>query len=136
MPHFRTMLPLLMVLGSLEPSFAEDAVPAARPIVPGKLLLKAQSRIEQEKKSGKFEVVVRDLEWNVSETAIVVCDMWDDHYCKLAAQRVATMVPRMNAVLNDARAAGAMIMHSPSGTLDFYKETPHRKRMQLYLARP
>ena len=41
------------------------------------------------------------------------------------------MVPRMNAVLNDARAAGAMIMHSPSGTLDFYKESPYRKRMQL-----
>ena len=128
------VLSLFMIFAAITYSCAEDAAPAARPIVPGKLLLKAQSRIEQEKQTGGFEVVVRDLEWNVAETAIVVCDMWDDHYCKLAAQRVATMVPRMNPVLNDARAAraaGAMIMHSPSGTLDFYKETPHRKRMQL-----
>jgi len=73
------VLPLLMILATIAPSFAEDTAPAARPVVPGKLLLKAQSRIEKEKQSGKFEVVVRDLEWNVSETAIVVCDMWDDH---------------------------------------------------------
>ena len=125
------ILPLFLIVAAITPTFAEDAAPAARPIVPGKLLLKAQSRVEKEKPSGRFEVVVRDVEWNVSETAIVVCDMWDDHYCKLSAQRVATMVPRMNDVLNDARASGAMIMHSPSGTLDFYKETPHRKRMQL-----
>ena len=56
------VLPLLMILATIAPSFAEDAIPAARPIVPGKLLLKSQSRIEKEKQTGKFEVVIRDLE--------------------------------------------------------------------------
>jgi hypothetical protein len=30
----------------------------------------------------------------VGETAIIVCDMWDDHHCKIAAQRVGVMVSR------------------------------------------
>ena len=42
----------------------------------------------------------RTLDWEVAETAIIVCDMWDDHWCKLAAHRVGIMAPRMNQVLS------------------------------------
>src|SRR5690606_15455590 len=71
-----------------------------------------------------------DLQWKAAETAIIICDMWDDHYCKLSAQRVAEMVPRMNAAISDARSRGVFIIHAPSGTMDFYAQTPHRQRMQ------
>lgn len=127
----RSVILMLLLAAAIQPVFGEDPALVVRPVVPGKFLLKAQSRIEKEKQSGRFEVVVRDVEWKASETAIVVCDMWDDHYCKLAAQRVGNMVPRLNAVLNDARGVGTMVIHSPSGTLDFYKDSPHRRRMQL-----
>jgi nicotinamidase-related amidase len=56
--------------------------------------------------------------------------MWDDHYCKLAAQRVGVMAPKMNQVISAARGHGVMIIHSPSGTLDLYAGTPYRMRLQ------
>ena len=104
---------------------------SVRPVVPGKLLLRAQSRIEVEPKSGLFDAVVRDQEWDVSETAIIVCDMWNDFYCKRAALRFERMVPRLNATLDDARDLGVMVIHAPSGVVDFYREMPQRKRMLL-----
>jgi nicotinamidase-related amidase len=66
----------------------------------------------------------------VAKTAVIICDMWDDHYCKSAAQRVGVMAPRMNAVLTAARERGVMIIHAPSGTVDMYADSPYRRRMQ------
>ena len=66
--------------------------------------------------------------WEPSKTAIIVCDMWDDHWCKSAARRVAEMAGPLNEVLKEARARGAFIIHAPSTTTDFYKDTPQRLR--------
>lgn len=110
--------------------WAQD-VPAVRPVVPGKFLVQTRRRVEDPPGSDRIVAVETPQEWNASETALVICDMWNDHYCKLSAQRVGEMVPRMNAVLTAARSHGAMIIHSPSGTLDFYEGTPHRNRMKL-----
>jgi nicotinamidase-related amidase len=82
----------------------------------------------RERKDGK--VVERAADWKAAETAVIVCDMWDDHYCKSAAQRVAVMAPRMNEVLSRAREHGVQVIHAPSGTLDVYADTPYRKRVQ------
>ncbi len=103
---------------------------ADRPKVAGKLRLHLRQRQETPPGSGRFNVVERDADWEVSETAIIICDMWDDHYCKSAAQRVGVMAPRMNHVITAARNHGVMIIHAPSGTLDQYASTPHRRRMQ------
>ncbi len=100
-----------------------------RPVVPGVFRLHARLRVEQPSGSGEFQLVERTLDWQVSETAIIVCDMWDDHYCRMAAQRVGAMVPRMNQVLTAARSHGAVVIHAPSGTMDFYKDTPFRRRI-------
>ena len=62
-------------------------------------------------------------------TAVIVCDMWDRHWSRGAAERVDAMAPRMNEVLSDARQSGALIIHAPSDTLDFYEEAPARLRM-------
>ena len=48
----------------------------------------------------------------------------------MAAQRVADMAPRMNAVISAARDRGAFIVHAPSGGVDLYEGTPVRKRMK------
>ena len=61
---------------------------ANRPKVPGKLRPPLRERREEPAGSGKIKVVERTVDWEVSETAIIVCDMWDDHHCKIAAQRV------------------------------------------------
>ena len=98
---------------------------------PDSLTLTARSRIlvapslysESEKK----------VTWQAKQTAIVICDMWDQHWCKCATERVAEMAPRMNAVVKAARAKGVFIIHAPSDCMDFYKDTPQRK---LALAAP
>jgi hypothetical protein len=63
------------------------------------------------------------------EAAIVICDMWDNHWSRGAAERVNAMAPRMNEVLCAARAGGIRIIHAPSDTLDFYAGTPARERI-------
>ncbi len=72
----------------------------------------------------------RALLWKPAETAIIVCDMWNDHYCKSSARRLEAMLPRMNRTLNEARGLGVHIIHAPSGTMDQYEGTPQRKRMK------
>lgn len=69
---------------------------------------------------------VETLHWNSAKTAIVVCDMWDKHWCDSATQRVAEMAPRMNEVLIAARNKGVLIIHCPSDTMDYYADTPQR----------
>lgn len=97
---------------------------ANRPKVAGTLQLHARSR---DKESGL--VVLKELEWQASQTAVIICDMWDNHYCQSAAQRVGVMAPRMNEVITAARNHGVMIIHAPSGCMDEYAGTPQRSRM-------
>ena len=93
-----------------------------RPKVPGTLSLRARRR--------NPEVSEETLRWDVAQTAIIICDMWDAHTCSLSAQRVAALAPRMNQVVSAARSLGVMIVHSPSDTMKFYEGTPWRERMR------
>ena len=70
------------------------------------------------------------VEWATAETAIIVCDMWDDHWCKGAAQRVAELAGPMNQLLKVARERGVFVLHAPSSVVDFYAGTPQRLRAQ------
>ncbi len=98
------------------------------PKVPGTLRLNLRER-RNEPMTG-LKVIERSVEWQASETAIIVCDMWDNHHCKIAAQRVGVMAPRMNQVLTAARDRGVMIIHAPSETMNVYAGTLYRTRME------
>jgi nicotinamidase-related amidase len=76
-----------------------------------------------------WQMSTTDVAWAPGETAIVICDMWDDHWSRGAAERVVAMIPRMNEVLRAARAAGIQIVHAPSETMDFYAGSPARRRV-------
>ena len=73
-------------------------------------------------------VSTNSVSWDPAKTAIVVCDMWDKHWCRGATRRVAEMAPRMNEVICAARDKGVLIIHCPSSCLDYYKQTPMRRR--------
>ena len=68
--------------------------------------------------------------WSPSKTAIIVCDMWDDHWCKAAAARVAELAGPMNQMLRQARSRGVFIIHAPSTVTKYYQDTPQRRRAQ------
>jgi nicotinamidase-related amidase len=70
------------------------------------------------------------VRWAPAETAFIICDMWDDHWCKGAARRVGELAPVVNRVVASARSRGVFIIHAPSSTVAFYKDTPARKRAQ------
>lgn len=88
------------------------------------------ARSRKPKVDGVAAISTNSVSWDPARTAVVVCDMWDKHHCPDATARVGEMVPRMNAVLKEARSRGALIIHCPSDTMDFYKEHPGRKLAQ------
>ncbi len=67
-------------------------------------------------------------QWLPSRTALIVCDMWDLHHCKNAVIREGEMAPRLNEVLEKARAEGVLIIHAPSSCMKAYEGTPARER--------
>lgn len=66
--------------------------------------------------------------WDSKKTAIIVCDMWDQHWCKSAASRVSELAVPMNKMLKVARSQGILIIHAPSTCMEFYKSTTQRQR--------
>ena len=70
------------------------------------------------------------LNWKAEETAMIICDMWDDHWCRSMASRTAEMAPKINELAQLARENGVTIIHSPSNNMDFYEGTPQRNRMK------
>ncbi|MFZ9091795.1 MAG: protein kinase domain-containing protein, partial [Planctomycetaceae bacterium] len=70
------------------------------------------------------------ISWKPEKTALIICDMWDDHWCKSAARRVDEMAPALNKTVTAAREKGVFIIHAPSSVVDFYENTPQRKLAQ------
>lgn len=79
---------------------------------------------------GKTRVSSRTAQWDPRETAILVCDMWDDHWCRSAARRVGEMAGPLNELLKQARRQGMFVIHAPSSVTRFYEGTPQRRRAQ------
>ncbi len=96
------------------------------------LQLKLRTRVEAFKGSGEWQEVHFEQSLPVSRTAILICDMWDKHWCSGASRRVDALAERMNPVLETMRAAGVQIIHAPSETMDFYKATPQRLRILAF----
>jgi nicotinamidase-related amidase len=93
------------------------------------LHLKLRSRVKPaQPANAEFAAVEKRVNWDPKKTAIIICDMWDDHWCKGAAKRVAELAKPMNEVVGLARRQGVFIIHSPSSVTEFYKDAPQRKR--------
>lgn len=66
--------------------------------------------------------------WSANETALLLCDVWDGHWCRGAVERLDGLLPRMQQVVETARAQGVQIVHAPSDTMDFYADSLARRR--------
>ena len=92
------------------------------------LHLTLQKRVEAKPGGGEFRVTTTAEAWNPKQTTIIVCDMWDLHHCKNAVTREREMAPRMNDLLEQARAQGVFIIHAPSSCMKYYESHPARER--------
>ncbi len=124
---FRLVMAILIAATAHHSDLIRGAEPSTGTASPP-LTLHARTRVETKPGSGKFNAVTQPLAWEPSRTAIVVCDMWNQHWCKGATRRVAEMAPRMNDVLVAARNQGVLIIHCPSDTMKFYSGTEQRER--------
>ncbi len=91
-----------------------------------------QKRIPSDSVKGATIIANEIQQWNPTETAIIICDMWNRHWCKGATERVGEMAPFMNNVLTIARNKGVLIVHAPSDCIKYYKIHPARKYAQKF----
>lgn len=100
------------------------------PSAEGNIQFQVRTRVPAEGKTNTWEEKIEQVTLPVAETAILLCDMWDKHWCSGATERVDKMAPAMNEVVNAARKRGVQIIHCPSETMYFYADLPQRRRMQ------
>jgi nicotinamidase-related amidase len=95
----------------------------------GDITVNLRSRVELFKGSGDWREVQLRQTLEPGKTAVIICDMWDRHWCSGATQRVNGLVRRMAPFVEAARRRGIQIIHAPSETMAFYENAPERKRM-------
>ena len=109
-------------------------------MTPQPLRLALRSQLLERDEGGHYvwRVHLRTVEWSPPETALLLCDVWDNHWCRGAVERLEAMVPRMNNLVTRLRARGVRIIHAPSGTMSFYEGAPARERLRTApaIARP
>ena len=111
---------------------------------PGKLTLPARRQVEEkvpvtvtDPATGATKTVYESRSKAVeaavaidpAKTAVVVCDMWDDHWCKSASARCGELAKKAEPVLKACRDRGMTVIHCPSDTMAFYKDHPARTRV-------
>lgn len=93
----------------------------------GELRLSLRSRVETFKGSGEWDEVTLGRRLAAKETALIICDMWDKHWCDCATGRCDALAKKANPVVAALRKKGVTIIHAPSDTMAFYKDAPGRK---------
>lgn len=119
--------------GSDAPARADGSTAQTRPATTRPAAERSTLRLEQRRREAAaagepFRVNERNVEWDGRETALILCDVWNEHWCKGATTRVNALVPRIDALAKAVRASGGLVVHAPSDTLAFYKDTPQRRR--------
>jgi hypothetical protein len=104
-------------------------VRADAPARSGLLALSLRTRVETFKGSGVYDETTVKTKWVGKETALVICDMWDKHWCQCATKRCDVLAKKAAPVVNTLRLEGVTIIHAPSDCMAYYKDTPQRKRM-------
>lgn len=93
------------------------------------LVLRRQRLTRDKDGFGYWQKTLAEEKLLAEKAAILICDMWDQHWSRGAVARIERMVSNMNEVVKAARRKGVTIIHAPSGTLDFYENSPARRRI-------
>jgi nicotinamidase-related amidase len=117
---------LILVAEGLGAPFVQGA---QSPSPQKSLTLKLRRRVKFFTASSDWHVVNFQEQVPVSSTAIVICDMWDKHWCSGATARVEVLARKMAPLIDQARASGIQIIHAPSDVVGFYSQYPQRTRI-------
>ena len=71
----------------------------------------------------------------MTAAALVICDVWDTHWCATARAQADELAPRIDRAAAAVRRDGGVVIHAPSQTDPFYEASvPYRRAKDL--ARP
>ncbi len=115
------MRPILLALALASAAGAALADDAA-------LTLDARWRRPSAADPNTYEIVQSTVKRDPSKTALIVCDVWDEHWCQGASRRVGELAPFLNGVVAEARKKGVFIIHAPSDCMATYENHPARLR--------
>ncbi len=75
--------------------------------------------------------IVKTERWGPGQTAIIVIDMWDQHWhqCRIG-DRIQELAPAINCFLVAARKKNILVIHAPSDVVWHYESHPARKKVQ------
>ena len=76
-----------------------------------------------------WRVIERPVDLHPERTALLLCDVWDHHWCRGAQERLEPLVPRIDRTARVAREHGMLVVHAPSSTMPFYAGHPARERV-------
>ncbi len=112
---------------------APKPLPEILPRVPrdGVMTFPVRTRVQSTRDNDLWEEDTETVTLPVAETALLICDMWDKHWCDFASERVALLAPQIDKLVAAARTAGVLIVHAPSETLGFYEDSVPRRRILL-----
>jgi nicotinamidase-related amidase len=95
-----------------------------------KLPYRTQRLQPDENGFNRWESVISFCETIPSQTAVILCDVWDNHWNRAAVMRLEPLLKPMNDLCAALREQGVWIIHAPSDTISFYAGTPARERMR------
>jgi nicotinamidase-related amidase len=93
----------------------------------GQIHLTLRTRVQPFPTAPDWKEAHFDGDFSTAKSAIIITDMWDKHWCHGATMRVGEIARRMEPLLNQARAAGVLIIHAPSDTMSYYADAAGRK---------
>jgi hypothetical protein len=89
-----------------------------------------RSRVHLFHAGDEWSEVRSDFQFDPAKSAVIVCDMWDKHWCTGANIRVAAIIKKLDPMLADARKKGMVVIHAPSDTMAYYAGTPQREAIR------
>ena len=98
-PHCLTCLSTVLLIVTSNQTAANEV-----------LHLNLRTRAEVAPGMNQYREALKPATWQADQTAIVICDMWNDHYCRNAARRVAVLSHGEHQDLNTFPARGAAVL--------------------------
>ena len=89
--HFARTVSLLVFIFVIKPSSFSQVE---------SLHIPKQTKIKTS--DGSYTTVTKTETWNPKETAFIIIDMWDKHWCPTATARTAELAPFLNMVVTEA----------------------------------
>ena len=120
----RPVLVIGVVSALLALAFAVNSPPPAKG---ASINLELRTRVQPFHASSAWTEADFEQSFPTTNSAIIITDMWDKHWCRGATGRVGEIARKMEPLLQKARASGILIIHAPSDTMSFYVNTPGRR---------